>query len=74
VTPFLLRNARLQGIDSVMAPMPLRERAWRDLAQLAPPSALKATYRIEPLARVPELCAAILRGEIRGRVVIDVNA
>jgi acrylyl-CoA reductase (NADPH) len=57
-----------------MAPMPLRERAWRDLAQLVDRAALKPTYRIEPLARVPELCAAILRGEIRGRVVIDVNA
>jgi acrylyl-CoA reductase (NADPH) len=74
VMPFLLRGVRLQGIDSVMAPMPLRERAWRDLAQLVDRAALKPTYRIEPLARVPELCAAILRGEIRGRVVIDVNA
>lgn len=74
VMPFLLRNVRLQGIDSVMAPMPLRERAWRDLAQLVDAAALKSTYTIEPLARVPALCAAILRGEIRGRVVIDVNA
>jgi acrylyl-CoA reductase (NADPH) len=74
VMPFLLRNVRLQGIDSVMAPMPLRERAWRDLAQLLDASALKNTYVVEPLARVPELCASILRGEIRGRVVVDVNA
>jgi hypothetical protein len=54
--------------------MPLRERAWRDLAQLLDPAALKDVYRVEPLARVPELAAAILRGEIRGRVVVDVNA
>jgi acrylyl-CoA reductase (NADPH) len=74
VMPFLLRNVRLQGIDSVMAPMALRERAWRDLAQLVDASTLKGAYTIEPLARVPELCAAILRGEIRGRVVVDVNA
>jgi acrylyl-CoA reductase (NADPH) len=74
VMPFLLRNVRLQGIDSVMAPMPLRERAWRDLAQLVDVAALKSAYAIEPLGRVPELCAAILRGEVRGRVVIDVNA
>lgn len=74
VMPFLLRNVRLQGIDSVMAPMALRERAWRDLAQLVDATALKSAYTIAPLARVPELCAAILRGEVRGRVVIDVNA
>lgn len=73
VMPFLLRNARLQGIDSVMAPMAARERAWNDLAQLIDPAQLKGIYSIEPLARVPALCAAILRGEIRGRVVIDVN-
>ena len=74
VMPFLLRNVRLQGIDSVMAPMAARERAWHDLAQLLDPKRLKDVYRVEPLARVPELCASILRGEIRGRVVIDVNA
>jgi acrylyl-CoA reductase (NADPH) len=74
VMPFLLRNVRLQGIDSVMAPMPLRERAWNDLAQLLDATALKSAYTVEPLARVPELCASILRGEIRGRVVVDVNA
>jgi acrylyl-CoA reductase (NADPH) len=74
VMPFLLRNVALQGIDSVMAPMALRERAWRDLAQLLDPAALKDVVTVEPLARVPELCASILRGEIRGRVVVDVNA
>ena len=56
-----------------MAPMAARERAWKDLAELIDPAQLKGIYTIEPLARVPELCASILRGEIRGRVVIDVN-
>jgi len=74
VMPFLLRNADLQGIDSVMAPMAVRERAWRDLAELLDPALLEDVITVEPLARVPELAAAILRGEIRGRVVIDVNA
>lgn len=74
VIPFLLRNVRLQGIDSVMAPMDARQRAWHDLAQLLDPNRLRDVYRIEPLARVPELCQAILRGEIKGRVVVDVNA
>ena len=73
VMPFLLRNARLQGIDSVMAPMAARQRAWNELARLIDPAQLRSIYSIEPLARVPALCAAILRGEIRGRVVIDVN-
>ncbi len=74
VMPYLLRNVCLQGIDSVMAPMALRERAWQDLGELLDPARLADVASDEPLARVPELGAAILRGEIRGRVVIDVNA
>ena len=74
VIPFLLRNVCLQGIDSVMAPMAARQRAWDDLATLLDPARLNDVYVVEPLARVPELCAAILGGEIKGRVVIDVNA
>lgn len=73
VIPFLLRNVRLQGVDSVMAPMAVRQRAWHDLSQLLDPARLKDVYQVEPLARVPELAAAILRGEVRGRVVVDVN-
>lgn len=74
VMPFLLRNVCLQGIDSVMAPMAARQRAWKDLAALLDPKKIEAVYSVEPLAKVPELCAAILAGRIRGRVVIDVNA
>ncbi len=74
VLPFILRNVCLQGVDSVMAPMDVRVRAWNDLGMLLDPSSLSDVYSVEPLARVPELGAAILRGEIRGRVVIDVNA
>ena len=57
-----------------MAPMDVRERAWNDLGALLDPAALAGVYTVEPLAKVPELGAAILRGEIRGRVVVDVNA
>lgn len=74
VMPYLLRNVRLQGVDSVMAPMALRERAWRDLGELLDTNGLEDVCTTEPMSRVPELAASILRGEIKGRVVIDVNA
>lgn len=74
VMPFLLRNVALQGIDSVMAPMALRQRAWRDLASLLSPARIGGAFEVAPLAEVPALCGAILKGQIRGRVVIDVNA
>jgi acrylyl-CoA reductase (NADPH) len=54
--------------------MAARERAWDDLGALLDPETLSEVYTVEPLARVPELGTAILRGEIRGRVVVDVNA
>lgn len=74
VLPFILRNVRIQGVDSVMAPMSLRERAWSDLASLLDASLLSDVYRIEPMSDIKTLAPAILRGEIKGRVVIDVNA
>jgi putative YhdH/YhfP family quinone oxidoreductase len=72
VLPFILRGVTLRGIDSVMAPMPRRQRAWRDLAALVDRALLRTIYGVEPLARVPELAAQVLAGTIRGRVVIDV--
>lgn len=74
VIPFILRNVRLQGCDSVMAPMAVRERAWADLAEIMDVDLLESNTKVEPLNKVPELAGAILRGEVKGRVVIDVNA
>lgn len=74
VMPFILRNVTLRGVDSVMAPMARRQRAWDALAELVDRPLLRQIYRVEPLGKVPELAAAILAGQIRGRVVIDVNA
>ncbi|MFP5414669.1 MAG: MDR family oxidoreductase [Gammaproteobacteria bacterium] len=73
VMPFILRGVTLRGIDSVMAAQPRRQRAWDELAKLVDRDLLRAIYSVEPLARVPELGRAILAGEIKGRVVIDVN-
>ena len=73
VMPFILRGVTLRGIDSVMAAQPRRQRAWDELAKLVDRELLRAIYSVEPLARVPELGRAILAGEIKGRVVIDVN-
>ena len=50
------------------------ERAWSDLASLLDTSLLSDVYRIEPMSDIKTLAPAILRGEIKGRVVIDVNA
>ena len=74
VYPFILRSVSLLGIDSVMCPKPRRLEAWRRLAHDLPVEKLDAMTVVEPLSRVPQLAEEILKGQVRGRVVIDVNA
>lgn len=74
VMPFILRGVTLRGIDSVMASLERRQRAWNSLADLIDRDKLGEIYSVEPMSKLPELAQQIIAGEIRGRVVIDVNA
>ena len=72
--PFILRGVTLYGIDSVMAPLETRQRAWDELSEVVDADLLATIYRVEPMSEVVKLGAEILDGRIRGRVVIDVNS
>ncbi len=74
VIPFLLRGVNLLGIDSVMQPFDNRLRAWQKLTQALPMEKLEAMVTPATLSDLPELGKQILKGQIRGRVVVDVNA
>lgn len=74
VIPFLLRGVNLLGIDSVMKPFEARQKAWARLAQDLPMAQLEAMILPATLSDLPDLGAAILRGDVKGRVVVDVNA
>ena len=74
VIPFLLRGINLLGIDSVMQPVERRERAWERIASLMPGQKLDEITTVKTLADLPELGSGILKGQVRGRIVIDVNA
>ncbi len=74
VIPFLIRGINLLGIDSVMKPYDGRQRAWRRIAADLDLAKLEAMILTIPLAEVPTYAAAILRGEVKGRIVVDVNA
>jgi acrylyl-CoA reductase (NADPH) len=74
VVPFLLRGVNLLGIDSVMQPYANRVRAWERIGRDLPMDKLEAMIQPATLADLPELGAEILRGQVRGRVVVDVNA
>lgn len=73
VIPFLLRGVNLLGIDSVLSPLPERLRAWGRIASELPMAKLAAMVTEVGLAEVPALGAAILRGEVQGRIVVDVR-
>jgi acrylyl-CoA reductase (NADPH) len=73
VLPHILRSVALLGVDSVMAPLAKREKAWQRLARDLPTKKLADMTRVEPMSKLVELGAAILAGQVRGRVVIDVK-
>jgi len=73
VIPFILRGVNLLGIDSVSVPYAARVRAWNRVVTDLPISKLEAMARPATLADLPGLGAAILKGEVQGRVVVDVN-
>ena len=73
IIPFLLRGVNLLGIDSVMKPFATRVRAWDRIARDLPMPKLEAMVQPAVLSDLPDLAAAILAGQIKGRVVVDVN-
>jgi acrylyl-CoA reductase (NADPH) len=74
VVPFLLRGVNLLGIDSVMCPREERIAAWQRLARDLPQDRLARMTEIVPLSRLAELAPKILRGEVRGRTVVDISS
>jgi acrylyl-CoA reductase (NADPH) len=73
VAPFILRGVTLAGIDSVMAPRAVREAAWARMAQDLDTAQLERMTREVGLADAIGLGAEILAGQVRGRVVVNVN-
>ena len=74
ITPFILRGVNLLGIDSVMQPYENRVRAWERIAKDLPMDKLEAMVQPATLSDLPGLGKDILKGQVKGRVVVDVNA
>lgn len=74
VVPFLLRGVNLLGIDSVLRPHETRAPAWDRIAKDLPMDKLEAMVVDATLADLPGLGREILKGQVKGRVVVDVNA
>lgn len=74
VFPFILRGVALLGVDSVMCPASRRQAAWDRLGADLPLDKLAAITHTVKLSEVPALADSILKGQVRGRTVVDVNA
>jgi acrylyl-CoA reductase (NADPH) len=70
VLPFILRGIRLIGIDSVFAPMEIRQAVWERLASELKPAALESMYTEISLNEIPEAVPGILNGQSRGRFLV----
>ena len=73
VFPFILRGVQLVGLDSNTCPNVLRERAWSRLADLARHHDMDSLSRTIRLDQVTHACQDVLRGNSRGRLVVDMT-
>jgi acrylyl-CoA reductase (NADPH) len=74
VAPFILRGVTLVGIDSVMCPHAERHEAWHRLASELDLDKLHAMTQEIGLGQVIETAGLLMQGQVRGRVVVNVNA
>jgi len=70
VMPFILRGVSLLGIDSVNAPMAVRQRVWQRLASDLKPRHLNDMCNTVALEQLPAVFETILKAQARGRTVV----
>jgi acrylyl-CoA reductase (NADPH) len=73
VAPFILRGVTLYGIDSVRAPLALRQQAWARLASDLDAGKLASMSHEIGLSQAIASAAELLAGKVRGRIVVDVH-
>ncbi len=74
VFPFILRNVALLGCDSDMTPNDERKRAWKLLVDHVGKLHLDEVTQEVPMSKLVEFAPRIVDGQVRGRVVVNVNA
>jgi acrylyl-CoA reductase (NADPH) len=74
VASFILRGVALLGINSVTRPKSQRIEAWGRLSTLLTESELEIMASTIGLNEVVATAGKLLDGQVRGRVVVDLNA
>lgn len=72
IMPFILRGVKLVGVDSVMAPLSLRQQAWARLAAELDPALLESMVTEVDLDGAVAAAQRLMAGQVRGRVVVKV--
>ena len=73
VAPFILRGVTLAGVDSVMCPREDRLVAWKRLGTDLDLEKLSVITNEISLAEAIPMARKLLDGQVRGRVLVDVN-
>ena len=73
VAPFILRGVTLAGVDSVMAPMALREQAWARLARDLDPALLEQLAEEVALTDAVARARDLMDGKVRGRLAVRID-
>ncbi len=73
VMPFILRNVRLQGVDSVVAPAEKRIEAWKRLAKILPPAFYQQASQEVPLSGTIEAAHRLLNNGGTGHTLVKVQ-
>ena len=72
VMPFILRNVRLQGVDSVMTPQARRHEAWERLVRDLPESFYTQSATEITLSQAPEYASKIMDNQFHGRALVKI--
>ncbi len=72
VMPFILRGVSLLGVDSVNAPMPLREKVWKRLGSDLKPRQLKSIVTTVEFADLPAVFEKVMNAKMRGRAAVKI--
>jgi acrylyl-CoA reductase (NADPH) len=73
VAPFILRGVTLYGINSVTVPKAKRIAAYEQLSALVDLKTLDAISNEISLGEAIQYADALMKGNVRGRVIVDVN-
>ena len=73
VIPFMLRGIKLWGMDSANCSIKRREFIWSEAANLVDFEILEKSIQTVSLEELVETYPKILKGEISGRVLVDLN-